>query len=66
MIHNVVVERAIAKDEYNPMLVYSTNDVKKFESFGCDLLQAYDEVGQKYEHKISQGKNIETLFIVLK
>lgn len=66
MTHNVVVQRERVKGEWESYLVYSTNDNESFESFACDLLNAYDNVKQKYEHKYVKSNNFETIFFILK
>lgn len=66
MVHNVVVQRERTKGEWDSCLVYSSNDNDSFENFACALLNAYDDVKQKYEHKYAKGDNNETIFFILK
>lgn len=66
MVHNVVVQREQVKGEWESCLVYSTPSNDEFETFACDLMNAYDNVRQKYEHKYVRGENFETIFFVLK
>ena len=65
MTRNVVIQRQRANGLWECCLAYSTLDNVRFESFVCDLVNAYDKVGQKYSHRYVESGNTEAIFIVL-